>query len=287
MKKLFSILSILALGIYLHCNESADSKKDQSTESLMRLVSSSPQSGASRSTKPTNVNQSTESPTVSFITGTYPVGVAITSVKVTTTNCDKTPCSFSITPALPSGLSLDTRTGTLSGTPTSITGTTSYTITVKNNCKKGSDTATNNQTVISTPALVVQYPSNISTAYYPPSTAITLTPSATSATNVTYSITGTLGDTLQFNTTNGSIIGTTASQPINRTVSVTATNSSGTVTTSLTSINVVSVASLTCNTTGVAEGCTSSQPFKCSNSSVCYSTYSSCVQTAPAGVCQY
>ena len=48
--------------------------------------------------------------------------------------------SYSVSPSLPAGLSLDTSTGSISGTPTAVTSSATYTITATNT--GGTDTAT-------------------------------------------------------------------------------------------------------------------------------------------------
>ena len=48
--------------------------------------------------------------------------------------------SWSVSPSLPAGLSLDTSTGEISGTPTAVTSSATYTVTASNT--GGSDTAT-------------------------------------------------------------------------------------------------------------------------------------------------
>jgi hypothetical protein len=59
----------------------------------------------------------------------YTVGTAIASLTPTVTG---TVSSFSVAPALPTGLALDTTTGTISGTPTAAAASTAYTITATN-----------------------------------------------------------------------------------------------------------------------------------------------------------
>ena len=57
-------------------------------------------------------------------------GTAMTSV--TPTSSGGTVTSWSVSPSLPAGLSLDTSTGEISGTPTAITSSASYTVTATN-----------------------------------------------------------------------------------------------------------------------------------------------------------
>lgn len=75
-------------------------------------------------------------PTVTFLAqtltystnpGVYTLGSAITTNSPTTTG--GTPTSYAITPALPAGLSFNTTTGLITGTPTALSNTKNYTIT--------------------------------------------------------------------------------------------------------------------------------------------------------------
>ena len=67
-------------------------------------------------------------PAISYTTPqTYTVGTAITSLPPIVSG--GTPTSYSVSPALPAGLSLSTTTGTISGTPTTISAAANYTIT--------------------------------------------------------------------------------------------------------------------------------------------------------------
>ena len=59
---------------------------------------------------------------------------------LTPTTSGGTVTSWSVSPSLPAGLSLDSSTGAISGTPTAVTSSAAYTITASNT--GGSDTAT-------------------------------------------------------------------------------------------------------------------------------------------------
>ena len=71
-------------------------------------------------------------------TAVYIKGTAITPNSPTSSGGAVT--SYSVSPALPAGLSLSTSTGIISGTPTAVTATASYTVTASNSA--GSTTAT-------------------------------------------------------------------------------------------------------------------------------------------------
>src|ERR1019366_5496243 len=69
---------------------------------------------------------------LSYTTGTvvYTVGTPITANSPTSTGGAVT--SYSVSPKLPAGLSLDDSTGIISGTPTAVTATAGYTVTASN-----------------------------------------------------------------------------------------------------------------------------------------------------------
>ncbi|MDB5231500.1 MAG: cytochrome c, 20 heme-binding site, partial [Chitinophagaceae bacterium] len=175
------------------------------------------------------------------ITYTTPVvftkGAAISPLNATLVN-QNGPASvptFSITPALPAGLSLNTTTGAITGTPLVISAATAYTVTATNSF--GSTTAIVNITVKdNTPSNLVYSTPNIFTkgqaiAGLTP----TLTGSATS-----YSITPALPSGLNFNTVTGVISGTPFSTSVSTTYTVTASNSGGSTSGSL-SIKVITL----------------------------------------------
>ena len=66
--------------------------------------------------------------------------------------------SYAIAPALPAGLSFDTQTGVLSGTPTAVSPTADYTVTATNS--GGSTTATLTLTVNDAPPSELAYSTN-------------------------------------------------------------------------------------------------------------------------------
>lgn len=66
--------------------------------------------------------------------------------------CSGSPTSYSVNPALPSGLTLNTSTGVISGTPTSTQSATSYTVTATNSY--GSTTANVSITILAAPTTV-------------------------------------------------------------------------------------------------------------------------------------
>jgi hypothetical protein len=136
-----------------------------------------------------------------------------------------TPVSYSISPALPAGLSFSTTTGVISGTPTTVTAAANYVVTATNSCGVG--TFTINITV--NPALpIISYTTpdvyNVGTTITP------LTPTNTGGAVVSWSISLALPAGLSFSTTTGVISGTPTAISANTNYTVTATNVTGSAT---------------------------------------------------------
>jgi len=92
---------------------------------------------------------------LSYTTGTavYTVGAAIPADGPTSSGGAVS--SYSVSPALPAGLSLSASTGVIGGTPTAVTATASYTVTASNS--GGSTTARLNLTVNNAAAASLTY----------------------------------------------------------------------------------------------------------------------------------
>ncbi len=143
-------------------------------------------------------------PTIAY-TGSpfaYTSGTAITAL--TPTLNDANPTSFAVSPALPAGLTLNTTTGAISGTPTAVLLATSYTVTVT---YPGSVTATTTISIAVAAAPTIAY--NGSPFTYTHGTAIaTLTPVTTGATPTGYTVAPALPAGLTLNPSTGVISGT-------------------------------------------------------------------------------
>ncbi|MBT94138.1 MAG: hypothetical protein CMA60_04855, partial [Euryarchaeota archaeon] len=156
-------------------------------------------------------------------------GTTMTTVIPTTGG--GTPTSWSISPSLPAGLSFDTSTGAISGTPTEINSSATYTVTATNT--GGSATATLTvQVNIAPPADITYSPSSFTLTK---GTAMTsVTPTATGGVISSWSVSPTLPAGLSLNTANGTISGTPTSVTSSATYTVTATNAGGSSTATLT-----------------------------------------------------
>jgi hypothetical protein len=130
--------------------------------------------------------------------------------------------SYGVSPALPTGLSINTTTGVISGTPTAITPTANYTVTASNTA--GSTTAIVKITANGTAPNVAYVPYYAYTANVG---AQTITPTSTGGAVTSWSITPALPAGLTFSTTEGSISGTPTAALTPTMFAVTASNSGG------------------------------------------------------------
>ena len=167
-------------------------------------------------------------------TNTYTVGTTIGSL--TPTNTGGAAASYSISTALPAGLSFDTTTGIISGTPTATSSSTTYTITATNTAGSGSTTVTIS---VNAQSPVISY--SPSTNAYTVGTPITsLTPTNTGGVASSWTISSVLPAGLSFNTSTGVISGTPTAASVSKTYTITATNVSGSATTTVTiSVNTL------------------------------------------------
>jgi Putative Ig domain/Secretion system C-terminal sorting domain len=163
-------------------------------------------------------------PIISYVpsTNTYTTGIAITSLTPTNTG-GAAVGGYTISTPLPIGLTFNTVTGVISGTPTVVSLTTTYTITATNAGGSGSTTVT---ITVNPPAPVISY--TPSTNIYSNGTAITpLSPANTGGAAVSYSISAPLPTGLLFSTTTGIISGTPTATSTATTYTITATNAGG------------------------------------------------------------
>ena len=156
---------------------------------------------------------------------TYPVGLAITANTPTASGGNI--ASFSVSPALPSGLSLNTTTGEITGTPTVIQTSANYTITATNVI--GSTTRQISIAVPNAAPVGLTY-SSVSSRYTVGASITANTPSFSGGGQATsFSINPTLPNGLNFNTTTGVITGLPASMTAATSYTVTASNAVGSV----------------------------------------------------------
>ena len=167
---------------------------------------------------------------------TYTVGTAIAADIPTVSGGAAT--AYSVVPALPTGLSLSATTGSISGTPTAAAAATNYTITAANSA--GSATVVLSITVKDAAPANLTYSAN--PAVYAIGAAIAAnTPTSSGGAATSYSVSPTLPWGLSLNAATGVISGTPAVVSGNTAYTVTAYNSGGSATTTL-SITVTNAA---------------------------------------------
>ncbi len=154
---------------------------------------------------------------------TFTKGVEITDLEVSSTGGNQ--ITFSISPALPAGLSLNATTGVISGTPTAITTQADYTVTATND--GGNTTSTFKVTVNDKLPGDISY--NATNQFFVDYAITNLNPTVSSGGGVilTYAITPTLPTGLSFSTTTGVISGKATVPSSQTTYTVTASNSGG------------------------------------------------------------
>ncbi len=138
--------------------------------------------------------------------------------------------SYSVSPVLPAGLSLDTSTGAVSGTPTGIVAQATYVVTATNT--GGSTTANLVLTVNDAAPASLAYAAN--PAVYTRGSAITAnSPSSSGGAVVSYSVSPALPAGLSLNTSTGAVSGTPTAIAAQATYVVTGTNTGGSTTANL------------------------------------------------------
>ena len=171
----------------------------------------------------------TQSATLTYSpsTETYTAGTAITALSPTITG---SLTSFSVSPALPSGLTLNATTGVISGTPSSPTATANYTISATG---AASASATISITVNAVSVAAISYGSTNLT-YTVGEAALTFKPVASGGAATSWSISPALPSGLDFSTTDGSISGSPDAAFTAASYVVSAQNSGGAATVTLT-----------------------------------------------------
>jgi len=169
-------------------------------------------------------------PTISYGSTSLTLEKGTTMTTETPTVGGGTITSWSVSPSLPAGLSLDSSTGAISGTPSAVTSSANYTITATNT--GGSDTATIT-IVVNDIAPVVSY--STSSFTLTKGTAMTTTsPTSTGGTVVTWSVSPSLPAGLSLDTSTGVLSGTPTAVTSSASYTITATNTGGTDTASVT-----------------------------------------------------
>jgi len=166
--------------------------------------------------------------TYSSITAVYTQGTSIAPDGPTSSGGAVS--SYSVSPALPSGLTLNTGTGVITGTPTAVAATASYTVTASN--LAGSTTATLSITVqVAAPAGLAY---TTAAAVYTVGTPIPANnPTSTGGAVTAYSVSPDLPAGLTLDDDTGIITGTPTAVTAKANYKVTASNTTGDATTTL------------------------------------------------------
>jgi hypothetical protein len=146
----------------------------------------------------------------------------MTTVRPTVTG---TVTSYSVTPALPPGLSLNATTGEISGTPTQLAASASYTITASNS--SGATSFALALTVFTVPPPAPSGLNYSAPQLLPLNSAMTAVRPTVTGTVTSYSVTPALPPGLSLNATTGEISGTPTQLAASATYRITASNSSG------------------------------------------------------------
>gem|GEM_PF-6587783 len=199
------------------------------TTPLSCTITATNSGGSSTASVSITVNDA--APVIAYTPASYTFTKGTVIAPITPASTGGAVVSYSIAGALPAGLSFDTATGIISGTPTVLqTPSASYTITATNS---GGSTSTGLSIAVNDVLPVIAY---TPTAYaFNKGTAIPpITPASTGGAVVSYSIAGTLPAGLSFDTATGVLSGTpTVLQTTPVSYTVTATNSGGTDTATL------------------------------------------------------
>jgi len=160
----------------------------------------------------------------------YAVGVAITPNPPSTSG--GVAASYAVSPDLPNGLTLDQATGILSGTPTTSTATTVYTITAMNSAGRATVGLTLTVLAAVVPPMALSYPAN-PVAYGMGRAVAPNLPSCSGGAVASYSVQPDLPDGLSMDQATGIISGTPTTPAAPSVYTVVATNSAGTASVSL------------------------------------------------------
>ncbi|MGB2340999.1 MAG: putative Ig domain-containing protein, partial [Candidatus Poseidoniaceae archaeon] len=170
-------------------------------------------------------------------------GVAMTSV--TPTASGGAVSSWSISPSLPTGLTFESSNGTIWGTPTEVSSSTSYTVTATNPGGSGTTTITIQVNDVA-PSSITYTPNSFTLTN---GTAMTtVTPTSSGGTVTSWSVSPSLPSGLSLDSSTGAISGTPTAITSSVTYTITATNTGGSATAIVTiQVNMTPPSSITYN----------------------------------------
>ena len=161
-------------------------------EAIPYTITATNSGGTDDATVAITVNDAVPMITISPATVTATAGTAITPITID--SAGGTVASYSIAPAIANGLTFDTSTGTISGTPTAVAEAIPYTITATNS--GGTDDATVAITVNDAAPMISISPATVTATAGTAITPITIT--STGGTVASYSIEPAIGNGLSF-----------------------------------------------------------------------------------------
>ena len=226
----WSISPTLPAGLAFSTSTGAISGTPTSISSSTTYTVTATNSGGS-ATATVTIEVNVAAPTVTYSTSSLTLAKGVAMTSITPTTGGGAVVSWSISPALPSGLSFSTSNGAISGTPTAVSSSTAYTITATNAGGSGTATVTIQVNDIA-PSGITYSPSFLSLAK--DAAMSTATPTSSGGTVTSWSITPTLPSGLAFDTSTGAISGTPTATSSATTYTVTASNSGGSATVTVT-----------------------------------------------------
>jgi hypothetical protein len=163
----------------------------------------------------------------SVATTTLTQGTAATAFTPVTSSGGYGTLTYAVSPSLPKGLSFDTTTGQISGTPSAQLSSTTFTVTVTDSTTPTAQTDTATFDLAVSPAALTAATSVATTTLTQGTAATAFTPVTSSGGygTLTYAVSPSLPTGLSFDTTTGQISGTPSAQLSSTTFTVTVTDS--------------------------------------------------------------
>src|SRR6516165_3828873 len=227
----WSISPALPAGLNFNTTDGSISGTPSAVSASARYVVTAQTSGGHSTVSLTITVDDIAPSQVSYGASSFSFSATVPSTKLTPTSAGGSVVSWSISPALPAGLNFNTTDGSISGTPSAVSASARYVVTAQTS--GGHSTVSLTITVDDIAPSQVSYgASSFSFSATVPSTK--LTPTSAGGSVVSWSISPALPAGLNFNTTDGSISGTPSAVSASASYVVTAQNSGGQSTVSLT-----------------------------------------------------
>ena len=239
----WSVSPSLPAGLSLDSSTGAISGTPTAITSSASYTVTATNTGGSTTASVTIVVNDVAPSSVAYSQSTYTLTKGTAMTTITPTSSGGTVTSWSVSPSLPAGLSLDSSTGSISGTPTAVTSSATYTVTASNT--GGSDSTTLTITVNDVaPSSLTYSPNSVSLTK---GTAMsTLTPTTSGGTVTSWSVSPSLPAGLSLDSSTGAISGTPSAVTSSAAYTITASNTGGSDTATVTIVvNDVAPSSLT------------------------------------------